>query len=261
MQARWKGLGLSAVVGIAFLVALSGGAVATGSGYNQSYTESAGHSSNSAVDLVATSSSYTSGPNLSVSLTVSGDINYANSSYVYEIWFDGTLSTNATAYAVFTDGTAGYLGGADHSGFGLLFPVISGGTLSFSVATAVVGSSTGFFFDAFALYGASKTTGTFTWLGANYTGGVTCTGTGCTTTSGTTSTFDWWIVIIPVIVIVVIVVIVLALVMRKKPPAQPAMMGQPGQPMGQPDQPAWGAPPAGQPNWPTPPSSPPPGVQ
>jgi hypothetical protein len=264
MQTRWKGLGLSAVVALAFVVALSGGAAATGSGYNQSYTQSAGHSSNAAVDLVSASTSYSSGPNISVSFSVSGSINYASSDYGYYVWFGGTAVSNATAYAIFTNGSADYLGGSSDSGaFGTLVPTISGGTLSFSIATALVGPASSFSFDVFAFEGTASNVGSYSWLGSNFNGqtgnggGGTCTGTSCTSTS-TTSTFNWWIVIIPVVVIILVIVVVLVLLMRKKP-AQPGMMGQPGQPMtGAPGQPAWGAPPA-PPAGQSPPPPPPPG--
>ncbi len=266
MGAKWKGLGLVVVIAVAFALGLGGFASATGSGYNQSYTQTAGHASVAAVDLISASSSYTSGPNLTISFTVSGTIDFTGADQGYIVWFGGSSYTNATTWAIFANTTAAWVSSSP-TGEGLLVPVVSGGTLSFSIATANLPAPSAFSFNVLAYHGYSETTGEYSWLGTNYNGGGTCTGSSCTTTTSTPASFNWWIVIIPVIVIVVIVVLVVVLMMRKKPPTQPAMMGQPGQPMGQPGQPGqpdWSnapQPPAGQPTWPTPPASPPPGAQ
>jgi hypothetical protein len=260
MEAKWSGLGLIVfVLAVVFVLGSSGFTTATGSGYNQSYSQSAGHSSVPGVDLIDASSTYSSGPNLTISFTVSGTISYANSTdQGYIVWFGGSSYENATAYAVFANQSSIWLSSTP-SGEGTLTPQVSGGTLSFSMATAELPSPSSFTFNVFAYHGFTQTTGQYSWLGTNYNGGGTCTGTTCTTTSSGSS-FDWWIIIIPVIVVVVIVVIVVILVMRKKPPTQPAMMGQPAQPMDPMGTPT-SAPPAGQTNWQTPPPPPPAGVQ
>jgi hypothetical protein len=257
MEAKWKGLSLVVVIAVAFVLGLSGFVSATGSGYDQSYTQSSGHSSVADVDLVAASSSYSSGPNLTVSFTVSGSIDFSlDTDQGYIVWFGGSTTANATAYAVFVNASSLWVSTAP-VGEGVLFPQVSGATLSFSIATAQLPSAASFTFNVLAYHGFSQTSGQYSWLGTNYNGGGTCTGTSCTTTTGTTS-FDWWIVIIPVIVIVVIIVLVLVLVMRKKPPTQPGTMGPAGQPMGQPGQPGSGtSAPMDQPSWQTPPPPPP----
>jgi hypothetical protein len=261
MEAKWKGLGLATVAGVAFLMALSGLAAAGGSGYNLSYTQSAGHSSNGAVDLVSVSSSYTSGLNLTVSFSVSGSIDYTSNTTGYIAFFGGSSYANATSYAVFSNGTGAWVSTTPFGG-GTMVPTISGGTLSFSMATANLPPPATFSVNVLAYFGLTRTVGSYTWLGTNYNGGGTCTGTGCTTTSGGSAAFNWAYVIIPVIVVVIIVIVVLVLVMRRKgPSAQAGMMGQPGQPMGQPGQPGWTnapPPPQGQPGWQSPP--PPPGA-
>ncbi|MCI4365894.1 MAG: hypothetical protein L3K10_07565 [Thermoplasmata archaeon] len=254
MQAKWKGLGLMVVFGIALLLPLSGFASAAGSGYNQNFTQSAGHSTNSAVDLTSVSSSYSSGSNISVTFSVSGSINFADSNYGYLVWFGGHTASTASAFASFSNGTGGYIASGG-SGFGVIVPMISGGTLSFSIATAVVGPESTYSIDAFAFFGVAATTGTYTWLGTDYNGGGTCTSaTSCTSTSGSSAPFNYWIIVIPVIVVVLIVVVLVVLMMRKKP-AQPGMMGQPGQPPMQPVQPGWGSapPPSSDPAPPPPP--------
>lgn len=259
MEAKWKGLSVAVVVAIAFVFALSGLASAAGSGYNQSYTQSAGHASVAAVDLTSVSSSYSGGPTIAVSFTVSGQIMWQTDGYGYLVYFGGTAESNATAYAVFSNGTAGFVAPAGHPEGGLLTPTVNGGTLSFNMNVTDVGPASSYAIDVLAVEYTSSTTGTYSWLGTHYSAGGTCTSsTSCTTSSGSSS-FDWWIVIIPVVVVAV-VVIVLLLMMQKKGPTQPAMMGQPGQPMGQPGQPDAGTAAAqGQPNWQTPP--PPPGAQ
>jgi hypothetical protein len=265
MEAKWKGLSVAVVVAIAFLLALSGLARAAGSGYDLSFTQSAGGVAAN-IDLVAVSSNDPGGPNLTVQFTVAGQIVTNSNDTGYLVWFGGSSATNATADAVFTNNsTAGiYLGyGNDAGAFGSLPFTISGGgaTLSFSIEKTILPTASDFTLNVEAGSGSSDRSGSISWLGSNYAGGQTgnCNGSTCTTTTGGGSTpFDWWIVIIPVIVVVVIIVVVLMLVMRKKPPAPAPMMGQPGQPMGQPGWDNAAQPPMGQPTGQSPP---PPGVQ
>jgi len=254
MEAKWKGVGLVFVLAVAFVLGLGGFAAATGSGYNQSYTQSAGHATNGAVDLVAASSSYTSGPSLTISFSVSGSISYTGAEVGYIVWFGGSSYENATAYAVFANGSAVWIS-TTPTGEGLLTPQVSGSTLSFSMPTANLPAPASFTFNVLAYDGYTQSTGTYSWLGTDYNGGGTCTGSTCTTT-GTSSSFNWWIVIVPVVIIVVVIVVVLVMVMRKKPPTAAPMMGQPMSPPGgdMSGQPSMGAP-----TGPSPP--PPPGVQ
>ncbi|MCI4343966.1 MAG: hypothetical protein L3J92_07675 [Thermoplasmata archaeon] len=249
MEAKWNGLGLVVVLVLAFVLGLSGFAAASGSGYNQSYTQSAGHATDGAVDLVAASSTYTSGPSLTISFSVSGTINYNSAQQGYIVWFGGASYENATAYAVFANGSAIWIS-TTPTGEGTLSPQVSGSTLSFAMATADLPAPSSFTFNVLAYDGYTQSTGTYSWLGTNYNGGGTCTGTACSSTSGTSSSsFNWWIVIVPVIVIVVVLVVVLVLVMRRKPPTPTPMVGQPMSQPGwaDPNQPSMGSPPGSSP--------------
>jgi len=264
MEAKWKGLSLVAIVAVAFVLALSGLASAAGSGYNQSFSQSA-NGSNVNSDLTSVSTNDPGGLNLTTSFTVAGQVILNSDTYIYEIWYGGSSASNATAYAFFSNNTtagfyAGY--GSNAGSFGYLPFTVSGGgsTLTFSIAKTILPPASSFTLNAVAVYGSTGSY-SYSWLGNNFNGlggggGGTCTGSSCTVTSSSSS-FNWLIVIIPVIVIVVVVVVVLVLLMRKKRPTQPAMMGQPGGPMmGAPGQPAWGAPPpppSGQPYGQSPP--------
>jgi|HubBroStandDraft_1064217.scaffolds.fasta_scaffold67922_3 hypothetical protein len=264
MEAKWKGLSLAVVVAIAFLFALSGLAAAAGSGYDLSFSQAAG-GANPNADLVAVSSNDPGGANLSVQFTVAGQIVVNSNLTGYIVWFGGSSDVNATADVVFSNNTTSgfYLGYGSSAGtYGSLPFTISGGgaTLSFTIAKTILPSSSDFSLNAEAVTGINSKTPSASWLGSSYGNGATgsCNGSTCTTTpSGSTSSFDWWIVIIPVVVIVVIVAVVLMLVMRKKPPAPSPMMGQPGQPMGQPGWENSAPSNMGQ----NPPPPPPPGVQ
>jgi hypothetical protein len=67
---------------IAGLLAVAPLASASGSGYNLSFSHAAGSSSNSAVDLVALSTTDGGGATVSVTFSVSGTLNLASSNYV-----------------------------------------------------------------------------------------------------------------------------------------------------------------------------------
>jgi len=256
------------VAAVTCLVALSGLASASGSGYNLSFTQSA-NGSNPNSDLVAVSSSYSSGPNLSAQFTVAGTVVTTSDDYVYEVWFGGSAAGNATAYAIFENNTTSgyYFGETSNAGsFGVLgFALSNGGaTLSFSIATDLLPPSSSFTLNAVAIYG-TETSYSYSWLGSDYGptgngggGSGTCTATSCTSTpAGSSGSGSWTYIIIGVVVVVVVVALVLVLVMRKKKGTPPPP------PMGQPGQPAWGAPPppAGGPQtWQNPPPPPPPGT-
>lgn len=261
MRGVGKWLGLSPIAALAFVLVLSGSVAASGSGYNQSFSQAAS-GSNANADMTAVSTNDPGGANVSVQFTVAGQVILNSDTYVYEVWFGGSTAGNATAYGIFSNNSTNgfYLGYGSNSGsYGNLPYTLSGGgsTLSFSIAKAILPPSSSFTLNAVAVY-VSGSSYSYSWLGSDYGlgggGSGSCTGNSCTLTPAA-SAFNYWIVIIPVIVIVVVVVVVLMLVMRKK-------KGTPPPPMGQPGQPAWGAqPPAapGQPTWQNPP--PPPGTQ
>jgi hypothetical protein len=268
---KWAGpgAGLVVVAAVACLVALSGLASASGSGYNLSFTQSA-NGSNANSDLIAVSSSYSSGPNLSAQFTVAGTVVTNSEDYIYEVWFGGSSDSNATAYTLFSNNTTSgyYFGETSNAGsFGQLpFTLSNGGaTLSFSIATDLLPPSSSFTLNAVAIYG-TETSYSYSWLGSDYGptgngggGSGTCTATSCTTTpAGSSGVGSWTYIIVGVIVVVVVVALVLVLVMRKKKGTPPP----PG--MGQPGQPAWGAPPppggGGSQTWQNPPPPPPPGT-
>lgn len=243
-----KTLGLTAVAAVALVLVLSGSVAATGSGYNQSYTQSS-TTSNAAVGLTGITSSYSGGPNLTASITLAGAAVLDNAAYVYSIYFGGTASSNASAIVEFSNITTAGVWYAYSTGgfaFGNEAYVLSNGgaTLTFQLNISVVGPPTNFAVDAYASY---STTNAFdySWLGTDYQpgaggggGGVSCNGTSCTVNNApANSLFGGFLLyaILGIVVVVVVIVVVLLLVMRKRPPttAPPPMQGgwmPPGQP-------------------------------
>ena len=248
-------LGASAATAVALVLLISGSVAASGSGYNLSYSTTP-TVTNTNVGLTSVSSSYTSGPNLTVSFTVAGTVILNSGDYFYYAYFGGTAESNATAFAFFTNNTtAGYYDSVSADSFGVMFFTLSNGgsTLSFSIATAAVGPSSSFAVDVFAVYG-TVTAGQYSWLGTHYSGSGSCGASGCVTTPTSTSSGLGGIVlyaIIGVVVAVVIIALVVVLVMRGRrgPSAAPPPMAPGAMP---PPPPGTGSPP-------TPPPPPPQG--
>jgi len=259
MSGRWRWLGTSAIAGVALVLALSGLASATGSGYNQSYTQTPTNVV-AAVGLTAVSSSYSAGPTMTVSFSVAGTINLTSDYYGYWIYFGGTSSDNASAIVEFSNNTtAGFWYAYTTSSFtyGYQAFVLSNGgaTMTFQINITAVGPSTDFAIDAYAWYETDSSV-SYSWLGTDYQnipggggGGGTCTDTSCTTNAANTL-FGGFILlaIIGVVVVIVIIVVVVVLVTRKRPPA--AQMPPPGAP-------GWAPPPPPPPGMAPPPPPPP----
>jgi hypothetical protein len=211
--------GLGAALG---LVLVSGLALAGGSGYNLSYTASADSNIIPSVDLVAVSTSYSGGPNLTSSLTLAGTPVTDNSSYSYFWLFGGGATGNSTAWAYVENHTAVlHSAGLGYPPFEDINYTLSGSTLSISVNITLVGPATSFSINGEASQGDSSNTSTYSFLGTNYNGGGSCTGSSCSGSgsgSGSGSKpFPIGAIIWPV-VIVVVVIVVLVLVRRRKPP-------------------------------------------
>ncbi|HXW66598.1 MAG TPA: hypothetical protein VEL82_01770 [Thermoplasmata archaeon] len=234
-------MGLATIAGIACLVLASGLASAAGSGYNLTFSQSA--TTNVAdVALTALSTSYSGGPNLTATMTVAGTFQMNNQNYEYAFFFGGTSTSSSAAYATFSNNsTFGYYESTTGSGGGSFGTIVyglsnGGSSLSISLNITLVGPSSGFTANAWALYG-TQSSGAVSYIGSAYTnsgggsgGGVTCTGTSCTTSAGTPAPFDWWIVIVPIVVVIAVVAVVLVLLMRRRKPAAapaPGMMPPP----------------------------------
>jgi hypothetical protein len=239
MSGKWRSIGAGTAVAMVTALLLSGIVAASGSGYNQSYSQTPTNS-NTAVGLTAVSSTYTSGAaNLTASFSVAGTIDLTTSDYLYAVWFGGTAESNFTAEAYFTNNTtAGFYVTASSVGgeFGVMHFTLSnsGSTLTFSIATALVGPASNFAIDAYALY-STRSSVQYSWLGTYYShsggGSGSCGSSGCTGSSSSgssTSSFGGAVLygIIGVVIVVVVVVAVLLLVMRRRrpPTAAPAPM-------------------------------------
>lgn len=218
----------------AALLVLAGTASAGGTGFNLSYSTQTNALILPSVDLVAVSTSYTSGPNLTASLTLAGTPVTNAPGYTYYWLFDGAGTGNSTAWA-FVD-----RGGADlHSSnlpFGLPEAInytVSGSTISISVATSLIGSSSGFTFDGVAFNGSSGNPDTYSYLGTDYAGNATCPGPSCTqgnngnSPSGGTGTsgIPPGEIIWPVVIAVILVIIAVVLVRKRR--AKPAVAAPP----------------------------------
>jgi hypothetical protein len=219
------------------LLIAAGTGAAGGSGYNLSYSAAANSSILPAVDLVAVSTSYASGPNLTASLTVAGTPVTDSSQYSYIWLFGGGAAGNSSAWAFFENKSA-YL----HSpslGFPPVEPIgytLSGSTLSISVDTSLVGPASGFTFNGEASQGDSSNHSTYSYLGTDYQGSGSCTGSTCTgTPSGGGSTparIPIGAILWPVVIVVVILIVVLLVRRRRRarmapivPPPPPSVYG------------------------------------
>lgn len=235
------------VVGLVWLLMVAQPALAGGTGYNLSYTAQANSAIIPSVDLVSASTTYTSGPNLTASLTVAGTPVTDSSNYSYVWLFGGALSTNATAWA-FVENNNGFLHSQALSLPEQISFTESGSTLSISVATDLVGPASSFSFNGEASKGDSSNTATYSFLGTYYSGSVKCTGTNCTGTgtnsnSGSSgSSIPPGEIIWPIVIVVVVVIVILLLLRRRRQPAM--MMPPPSSPttMGGAN-PSWQAPP------------------
>ena len=140
---------------IALVLCLVPLAAAGGSGYDLSFTQAANAGVNADVDIVSVSTSYPSGTNLTVTTTVAGTFQTTNGDYFYDWYFGGGGEFNSTAVVEFTNNStsATFSGGSSGGGsFGTLPIQASGGTLTFSVATALVGPSSIFTVNAYGDY-------------------------------------------------------------------------------------------------------------
>jgi hypothetical protein len=250
MNGFGKMLGLSAAATVALVLVLSGSVAATGSGYNQSYTQTSTVAV-SAVGLTGVTSSYSGGPNLTASFTVAGVIDLSNSAYDYWVYFGGTSSSNASAIAEFTNNTtAGTWTAYSNSGsaFGVeAYSLSNGGsTLTFQLNLSSVGPSTGFAIDAYA-YFLTGSAYDYSWLGTDYQpgaggggGGGSCGVGGCTVNGGGAAGFVFggfllFAVLGLVVVVIIIIVIVVLVTHGKKPPmGTPPPMPPGWMPPGQP---------------------------
>ena len=156
MRGVGKWLGLSPIAALAFVLVLSGNVAASGSGYNQSFSQAAS-GSNANADMTAVSTNDPGGANVSVQFTVAGQVILNSDTYVYEVWFGGSTAGNATAYGIFSNNSTNgfYLGYGSNSGsYGNLPYTLSGGgsTLSFSIAKAILPPSSSFTLNAVAVY-------------------------------------------------------------------------------------------------------------
>ncbi len=134
------------------LVLLIASATASASGFDQSFSQSP-TTSDPNVGLVQLTTTYASGPNLTCSFAVAGTIVLTNSEYGYAVYFGGNSTTNSRAYAAFSGNTTrGILVSPNLTQFGftagvepLVFELSAGGsTLTFGVATALVGPASDF---------------------------------------------------------------------------------------------------------------------
>jgi hypothetical protein len=239
-------LGSAAIATAAVLVGLlsaAGLVAAAGSGYSQSYTRAVNSSLPADVDLVSVSSSYSSGPNITASFSVAGAVVTDNENFSYYFWFDGSSSNNATAAVAIGDRPTAsvdtYSGGTFHPQPPIAYHV-SGGTLSISVATSIVGLANDFAINVVASDYIPAGPSTTNWLGTNYsaTGG---SGSGAGTGNSSTP-FPIGEILWPVILVVVVIVVVALLVRRRRrpsasvqapPPTPPSPVGA----MNPPDQP------------------------
>jgi hypothetical protein len=225
--ARVAAVGLAvAAVAVSLLLAAGLGA-AVASGYDLSFSQGVTVPVKDAA-LLDFSTYDAGGTNLTVSLTVQGTFVLNNSAYVYSVFFGGGAEDNSTAYVVLsnnsTAGTYFSLASENAPTGAVPFSLSNGNSeLTFELAKSVVGPSTDFVANAFAVasVGSSEVS---SYLGSFYpNGGGVCTGSICSSATPP-APFDWWTVIVPVVVVVAAIAIVVVLLTRrpKAPPARPA---------------------------------------
>ncbi|MCI4320385.1 MAG: hypothetical protein L3J87_04270 [Thermoplasmata archaeon] len=227
-------------------------ALASGSGYNLSFSQSSNGSVNSAVDLVSLSSSTSGSAQLSISFTVAGSVGTTNAYDTYYVYFGGNSASSATGYFLLSDNaTAGILESAGSGSFGYgaaPFTVSGGGsTLSFLVNTSAVGASSGFSLNAIAT--SSSPSGTSdSYLGSDYNGGGTCNAAGCISAPAVVNNIFSGLILIAVIslvaIVVIVVVVVIVVTRKKRMPPPMGWTAAPGQQMPPPPPPPMGQPPS-----------------
>ncbi len=226
---------LALLAGVASCLVVLGSAAAAGSGYDLSFTQ-APTTAISDVALIDLLTSDPGGSNITVTLVVDGVFVLNSPEYSYSMYFAAGPFENATAFVQFSNTSASgsyetLEGGS--SMYGTVLATLSNGNseLSFSIAKAVVGNSTGFEANAAATFSSSATQAS-SQLGSTYGGGGSCTGVGCSPTGSGGSPFDWWIVIVPALVVVAVVAIVLVVALRRKPatPSPPPPAAPPPSP-------------------------------
>ncbi len=216
------------------------------SGYNQSYTKTAGSTPNANVDLVGLTSTYAGGPSLGVVVKVAGSFQATSASYVYIVWFGGSSSSNATAeFIVSNNSTSGEYYGFSNGGGGFgteNFTLFGGGSsLNFTFPVSLVGPASSFSLAAYAEYVGSSSYD-ISWIGAGYTGtgggggggGGGCSGVVCSNGPSASPSNNGWFLYVGVgAVIVVALVAGLALMLlrkRKNTPPPPPGYVAPGYP-------------------------------
>ena len=238
MRGIRRNVAIGAMVGVLGILLISGLTAATGGSYTQSYTRATNSTLPANVDLVAASSSYSSGPNLTVSFSVAGTVVTNDYNFSYTFWFDGDWTENATAalsvgYAPSlgsnTTTTARlylYSNGAAAGEEWIPFQV-NGGTVSASVATSAVGPADSFAVNVVAsdyIRGGPSTTN---WLGTGFSEGSGSGGNpapGTSTTSVPIGEIIW-----PIVIAIVVVVVIIVMVRRRRPPATSANAPAPPQ--------------------------------
>ena len=194
------------------LVSLAASAAASASGYDLSYSQSP-TSSNPDVSLIHLTTSYSSGPNLKCAFTVAGTIVLSSSDYGYIVLFGGNTTTNANAYASFggntSSGTITSLGIAWYGTYAGQAPLSfdlsnASSTLSFSVATKLLGPASNFTVLAEALY-------------VNASGEQFSTlGSASHSTSASSGSNEWLGIVVTVVVIAAVVVAVVVILWRRR---------------------------------------------
>lgn len=233
----------STLISVIVLVVLllAGVASASGSGYNQSYTRTAGSVSDSAVDLISVSSSDPGGNNITISFQVSGTVVLNSAQAGYYAWFGGSAAINSTAWVWLVNNMTSAqlysMNSASHIPFTL---GNAGASVTFSVAKAVVGSSASFSVNVYA-FAVTSGSIAYSWLGTNYQGGggASCGAVGCTTTGAgfALGSLLLYLVIGGVVIVAVVVLVVVLVVMRGKRTTPPGMWAPGGPAIGPPPPP------------------------
>lgn len=165
------GVALLAVL-IACALAL-GGAVASGTAYDLSYSVGAIGGVPSVIDIVSVATSGPSGGNLTGTFEVAGAINLTTPQDMYAVYFDGTSSDDAIAWITYTDDpTNGTLYNST------LIPPVNepvslshdGSTLTFVVPVSDLGSAASFSVNVYAIHDGNGNS-TNSWLGTSYASG------------------------------------------------------------------------------------------
>ncbi len=200
------------------LVLLVANATASSSGFDQSFSQSP-TTSDPNVGLTQLTTTYSSGPNLTCSFSVAGTIVLTNPDYAYAVYFGGNSTTDARAYAIFSDNaTRGLLGspnltgsGASGAGVPLVFVLSdSDSSLSFGVATSLVGPASDFSVFAEAHYANSSAEESSSLGGASHS------------SSGATLTGPWLAALVTGVVAVTVVAALVVILRRRRPKAPTA---------------------------------------